>query len=149
MSSQPTLLSTCRRSALPIAYHMHASQWAISANVAISSSSTAAPYSEYRSIFRATRTSLSSRAVFSSPISVVVCAAKCRRLANVVPSRPPLPRAVLPIPAAPYSARLVRARTFPPTTWPGPRYGNAGDKRQGRRIPTSPGPGGSARTCPN
>jgi hypothetical protein len=72
MSSQPTLLSTCRRSALPIAYQMHASQWAISANVAISSSRTAAPYSEYRSIFLATRTSRSNLAVFNSPMSVVV-----------------------------------------------------------------------------
>jgi len=73
MSSQPTLLlSPWRRSAFPIAYHMHASQCAISANVAISSSKTAAPYSEYLSIFLATRTSRNNLAVFSRPISVVV-----------------------------------------------------------------------------
>lgn len=76
-------------SAEPMAYQMQASQWAIKANVAINSSSTAAPYSEYLtspsplspftlsgltdlSSFRATRTRRSSRAVFSSPISVVV-----------------------------------------------------------------------------
>lgn len=54
-------------------YHMQANQCAIRANVAIKSTSTAAPYSEYRSIFRATRTRRSNRAVFNSPIKVVVC----------------------------------------------------------------------------
>lgn len=46
------------------------------ANVAMSSSRTAAPYSEYLSILRATLTSLSSLAVFNSPIRVVVCKSK-------------------------------------------------------------------------
>lgn len=53
-------------------YHIHASQWAIRANVAIRSSKTAAPYSEYLSIFLATLTSRSKRAVFNKPINVVV-----------------------------------------------------------------------------
>lgn len=52
---------------------MHASQCAIKANVAIKRIKTAAPYSEYRSILRATRTKRKSRAVFNNPISVVVC----------------------------------------------------------------------------
>lgn len=51
---------------------MQASQWAINANVAINNTSTAAPYSEYRSILRATRTKRNSRAVFNSPISAVL-----------------------------------------------------------------------------
>lgn len=54
-------------------YQMQASQWAISAKVAISNNRTAAPYSEYLSILRATLTSLRSRAVFRRPINVVVC----------------------------------------------------------------------------
>lgn len=44
----------------------------MSTKVDIRSTSTAAPYSEYLSIFLATRTRRSSRAVFSNPISVVV-----------------------------------------------------------------------------
>lgn len=55
------------------AYHKQASQCAMSTKVAIKRRRTAVPYSEYRSIFRATRTSRSSLAVFSRPISVVVC----------------------------------------------------------------------------
>lgn len=55
------------------AYHKHASQCAISTNVAIRRSRTAVPYSEYLSILRATRTSRSRRAVFRRPMSVVVC----------------------------------------------------------------------------
>lgn len=51
---------------------MQASQCAMSTKVDIRSTSTAAPYSEYLSIFLATRTRRSSRAVFSNPISVVV-----------------------------------------------------------------------------
>ena len=61
--------SICGCSMLPMAYQMQASQCAMSAKVHMSRKSTAAPYSEYRSSFRATRTSRSSRAVFSSPIS--------------------------------------------------------------------------------
>ena len=53
-------------------YQMQANQWAISANVAMSRIRTAAPYSEYLSIFRATLTNLSKRAVFNRPINVVV-----------------------------------------------------------------------------
>lgn len=46
-SSHPIFESwRCGRSAFPIAYQIHASQWAISANVAIRSIKTAAPYSE-------------------------------------------------------------------------------------------------------
>ena len=56
-----------------LAYQIHASQWAIKANVAMSRTKTAAPYSEYRSIFLATRTNLSNLAVFNRPINVVVC----------------------------------------------------------------------------
>lgn len=52
---------------------MHASQCAMSAKVAIRSRSTAAPYSEYLSIFLATLTKRNKRAVFSKPIRVVVC----------------------------------------------------------------------------
>lgn len=52
---------------------MQANQCAMRAKVAISSSKTAAPYSEYLSIFLATRTRRRSRAVFSKPIKVVVC----------------------------------------------------------------------------
>lgn len=51
---------------------MQANQWAIKANVAIKSNNTAAPYSEYLSIFRATRTNRRRRAVFNKPIRVVV-----------------------------------------------------------------------------
>ncbi len=51
---------------------MQASQCAMSANVAMRRMRTAAPYSEYRSIFRATLTRRSRRAVFSRPIRVVV-----------------------------------------------------------------------------
>lgn len=51
---------------------MQASQCAMSTNVDIRSTRTAAPYSEYLSIFLATRTRRSSRAVFNRPISVVV-----------------------------------------------------------------------------
>lgn len=51
---------------------MQAIQCAMSANVAIRSKRTAAPYSEYLSIFLATRTNLKSRAVFKRPINVVV-----------------------------------------------------------------------------
>lgn len=51
---------------------MHANQCAISANVDINNNNTAAPYSEYRSNLRATRTNRSKRAVLSKPISVVV-----------------------------------------------------------------------------
>lgn len=51
---------------------MQASQCAINANVAIRRTKTAAPYSEYRSIFRATRTNRNNRAVFNSPINVAV-----------------------------------------------------------------------------
>ena len=53
-------------------YQIQANQWAIRANVAISRISTAAPYSEYLSIFLATRTNLSNLAVLSNPMSVVV-----------------------------------------------------------------------------
>ena len=53
-------------------YQIQANQWAIRANVAISRMSTAAPYSEYLSIFLATRTNLSNLAVLSNPMSVVV-----------------------------------------------------------------------------
>lgn len=52
---------------------MQANQWAINANVAINRINTAAPYSEYRSILRATRTNRKRRAVFNNPINVVVC----------------------------------------------------------------------------
>lgn len=55
-----------------ITYHIQANQCAINANVAIKSINTAAPYSEYRSIFLATRTNRNRRAVFNSPINVVV-----------------------------------------------------------------------------
>lgn len=51
---------------------MQANQWAIRAKVAMRRSRTAAPYSEYLSIFLATLTSLRSRAVFRRPIRVVV-----------------------------------------------------------------------------
>lgn len=53
-------------------YQMQASQWAMRAKVAINNTSTAAPYSEYLSIFLATLTSRSKRAVFNNPIRVVV-----------------------------------------------------------------------------
>lgn len=53
-------------------YHIHASQCAIRANVAISNNNTAAPYSEYLSIFLATLTKRKRRAVFNKPIKVVV-----------------------------------------------------------------------------
>lgn len=54
-------------------HQMQANQWAIRAKVAINSNNTAAPYSEYLSIFRATLTKRSKRAVFNNPIKVVVC----------------------------------------------------------------------------
>ena len=57
---------------------MQASQCAMRANVAIRRSNTAAPYSEYLSILRATLTSLSNLAVFSNPINVVVCACQIK-----------------------------------------------------------------------
>ncbi len=60
-------------SCAPIAYHMHASQCAISVNVAMSNSNTAPPYSLYLSNLRTTRTNRSNRAVLSRPMSVVVC----------------------------------------------------------------------------
>ncbi|TNN46765.1 hypothetical protein EYF80_043050 [Liparis tanakae] len=63
LSSQP--VSVYGRSTKPMAYQMQASQWAMSTKVHMSKNRTAAPYSEYRSSFRATRTNLSSRAVFS------------------------------------------------------------------------------------
>lgn len=53
-------------------YHIHAIQWAIKANVAINKRSTAAPYSLYLSIFRATLTKRRSLAVFNKPMRVVV-----------------------------------------------------------------------------
>lgn len=53
-------------------YQMQANQCAMSTNVDMSRTRTAAPYSEYLSILRATRTSLSNRAVFRSPMRVVV-----------------------------------------------------------------------------
>lgn len=56
-----------------LAYHIQASQCAIRTKVAIRSRRTAVPYSEYRSILRATRTRRSKRAVFNRPMSVVVC----------------------------------------------------------------------------
>lgn len=56
-----------------ISYHIQASQCAIKANVAIRSTKTAAPYSEYLSILRATLTNLNKRAVLRRPIKVVVC----------------------------------------------------------------------------
>ena len=59
-------------SANPMAYQMQASQWATKAKADMRRMRTAAPYSEYLSIFRATRTSRSRRAVFSKPINVVV-----------------------------------------------------------------------------
>lgn len=55
------------------AYHKQASQCAISTKVAMRRRRTAVPYSEYLSIFRATRTSRNKRAVFNKPMSVVVC----------------------------------------------------------------------------
>ncbi len=57
----------------PNAYQMHASQWATRANPNINSNNNAIPYSEYRSTFLATRTRRSNLAVFSKPISLVVC----------------------------------------------------------------------------
>ena len=77
-------------SAKPMAYQMQASQWATRAKALMRRIRTAAPYSEYLttimmmmmmmimmmtnlSILRATLTSRSKRAVFSSPMSVVVC----------------------------------------------------------------------------
>ena len=58
---------------LAMAYQMQESQCAISRKVASSNMSTAAPYSEYLSNFRATRTNRNRRAVFKRPINVVVC----------------------------------------------------------------------------
>lgn len=52
---------------------MHASQWAMRAKVAMRRRRTAAPYSEYLSIFLATLTRRRSRAVFRRPMRVVVC----------------------------------------------------------------------------
>lgn len=56
-----------------LTHHIHAIQWALRAKVPIKSSKTAAPYSLYLSIFLATLTSRKRRAVFNSPIKVVVC----------------------------------------------------------------------------
>lgn len=52
---------------------MQASQWAMRAKVAMRRRRTAAPYSEYLSIFLATLTRRRSRAVFRRPMRVVVC----------------------------------------------------------------------------
>lgn len=71
-SSHPILGFKYGLSALPIAYQMQANQCAINANAATNNNNTAAPYSEYLSIFRATRTSRSNLAVFSNPMRVVV-----------------------------------------------------------------------------
>ena len=57
-----------------LSYQIQANQWAMRANVAMSRRRTAAPYSEYLSILRATRTNRRRRAVFNKPIKVVVCA---------------------------------------------------------------------------
>lgn len=54
-------------------YQMQANQWAMRAKVAINSNNTAAPYSEYLSIFLATLTNLNNLAVFSKPVNVAVC----------------------------------------------------------------------------
>ena len=59
-------------SANPMAYQMQASQWATRAKADMRRMRTAAPYSEYLSIFLATLTRRSRRAVFSRPINVVV-----------------------------------------------------------------------------
>lgn len=75
-SSHPICWWTYARSTFPMAYHMQHNQWAMSKNVANKSMSTAAPYSEYLSSFRATLTNRKSRAVFNKPISVVVWKAK-------------------------------------------------------------------------
>lgn len=54
-------------------HQMQASQWAMRAKVAMRRRRTAAPYSEYLSIFLATLTRRRSRAVFRRPMRVVVC----------------------------------------------------------------------------
>ena len=59
-------------SKFPIAYHIHANQWAIRAKIAISNNNMAAPYSEYLSNFLQTLTSRNNLAVFNNPIRVVV-----------------------------------------------------------------------------
>ena len=67
-------------SKFPIAYHIHANQWAIRAKVAINNNIKAAPYSEYLSSFLATLTSRNNLAVFNSPMSVVVCKQRKSRI---------------------------------------------------------------------
>ena len=71
IASQPSIFRY-GFSKLPIAYHIHASQCATKAKPNIKSKSNAIPYSEYRSAFLATLTNRNSRAVFNSPIKVVV-----------------------------------------------------------------------------
>lgn len=66
------MLAMCLQHSTCVTYHMQANQCAMRAKVAMSSNSTAAPYSEYLSIFLATLTSRNSLAVFSRPMSVVV-----------------------------------------------------------------------------
>lgn len=70
LSSQP--VSVYGLSTKPMAYHMHASQWAMSTKVHMSKKRTAAPYSEYRSSFLATRTNRNSRAVFRRLVKVAI-----------------------------------------------------------------------------
>ena len=67
-------------SKFPIAYHTQASQWAIKAKVAISNNNMDNPYSEYLSNFLATLTSRNNRAVFNSPMRVVVWKKKKTRV---------------------------------------------------------------------
>ena len=59
-----------------LTHQTQASQWEIKAKTHIRSTSTAPPYSLYRSSFRATRISRKRRAVFNSPMSSGVCSCK-------------------------------------------------------------------------